>query len=77
MKTKPTLSAAIAALRLPTTYKPLTTVEGTENGTYTKLLRLHSGTGGHNTVWAIYTHNGGWMEINQSMFAAHVNGIIG
>jgi hypothetical protein len=70
------LKAIQIALNLPTTYKIIKYVKGNAGKEYIELAELHSGTGGHNSAFAIYTHDTGWLEISQQTWLAHAKQIL-
>jgi len=58
----------IKALDLPTSYKVIQSAKGHRpSGKYVEIASLHSGTGGHQMVFAIY-QDGKWHEATEGFY---------
>ncbi len=71
-------TAIVKALKLPTNYAILESARGNlRDGRYVELAVLHSGTGGHTTAIAKFTHADGWKEITPTEFKATIKEMFG
>jgi len=69
-------AAIIRTLKLPTTYRVIQSATGNlPDGTYAEVAALHSGTGGHETVWARFITGAGWREVKSEEYTATARAI--
>ncbi len=73
---QPVVPSPVKQLKLPSTYRTITRIDGHILRTHYALRALHSGTGGHETVWAERESFGPWKEITLLQFQNRTMSII-
>lgn len=74
--TVPIVPSPVKQLKLPTTYRTITRIEGHVLLVRYELRALHSGTNGHEIVYAEREGHGPWKEVTARQFANRAMSVI-